>query len=398
MAGKRGRSRKKDESPEIKSPEGGGCSQVFQQQETMASTGRGKVTRVKLEPKQGAVTSLQSTLPGFALSDTSPSHHRYQTRNYLKAVIGQCKFMTTTPRSPVRHVKVLYPSCASGDFPSHLITGISHETKVKVDDSVHAELKHQSTLTNYGALGVVNKADAVFTANATEPETRSGQSGAHPAKSMSLNLTRIAALMNDSSSDADEVGSRPGCLSVIVDGYRVKEEAIPVLQKIFLKYGDIAMNSSFSSVTFSSSLLEFVCDIYKKLEETDFLSITPKEIQSMLAEVRDLEAAKIDVGWLSRRLNDISQAKQLLQDSCKLKEAKTRNLVVMETNKKELGELKEELAACIATCRVLQERIRKKEDEFGIARSENEIIMQNFADLKAKVNSFLKKSLVHDLL
>ncbi|KAK6795858.1 hypothetical protein RDI58_009313 [Solanum bulbocastanum] len=118
----------------------------------------------------------------------------------------------------------------------------------------------------------------------------------------------------------------------------------------------------------------------------------------MLAEARDLEAAKIDVGWLSRRLNDISQAKQLLQDSCKLKEAKTRNLVVMETNKKELEELKEELAACIATCCVLQQRIHNKEDEFGIALSENEKIMQNFAALKSKVNSFLKKSLVNDLL
>ncbi|WMV08103.1 hypothetical protein MTR67_001488, partial [Solanum verrucosum] len=275
--------------------------------------------------------------------------------------------------------------------------------------------EHQSILTNCGVLGVenqkqgqhaqtpplpevvvennatVSKADVVLNAKATEAETRSSQNGVLPTKSMSLNLTRIAALMNDYPSDADDVESRPGHMSVMVDKYRVKEEAAPVLQKIFLKYGDIAMNSSFSSVNFSSSLLEFVCDICKKLEETDFLSITSKEIQSMLAEARDLEAARIDVEWLSRRLNDISQAKQPLQDSCKLKETKTRNLVVMETNKKELEELKEE-------CRVLQQRIHNKEDEFGIARSENEKITQNFAALKSKVNSFLKKSLAHDLL
>lgn len=288
---------------------------------------------------------------------------------------------------------------------------------------MHAELNHHSILSNHGTLDVENqqpgqhtetasfpevvaennatqsKADMVLNANATEPESGSSQSGAHPTKTMSLNLTRMAALMNDYSSDADEVGSQPAHLSVVVNGYRVKEEAAPVLQKIFLKYGDIAKNSSFSSVNISSSLLELVCDIYKKLEETDnFRSINPKELQSMLDEVRDLESANLDVGWLSQRLNDISQAKQLVKDSRKLKEAKTRNLAVMETSKKELEEMKEEWAACVATCHVLQERIRKKEDEFGIARCENEMIMQQFEDSKAKVNDFLKKSLVHDLL
>ncbi|XP_060206603.1 MATH domain and coiled-coil domain-containing protein At3g29580-like [Lycium barbarum] len=208
---------------------------------------------------------------------------------------------------------------------------------------------------------------------------------------MSLNITRIVALMNDHSSDADEVESRPGQLSVMVNGYSVKEEVAPLLEKIFLKHGDIARNSSFTSVKLSSSLLELVCDIYNKLEATDLPSITSTELQSMLAEIRDLESAKIDVGWLHRRLNDICQAKQLGKDYCKLKEAKTKNLEVMEAKKKELDELKEELAA-------LQGRIREREDELGIAHREDERIMQRFADSKAKVSGFLKKSLVHDLV
>ncbi|KAL3343684.1 hypothetical protein AABB24_027288, partial [Solanum stoloniferum] len=325
-----------------------------QQQEAVASRRSGRVLRMKQEPQQ----ALLLPPPGFAPSDALPSHPRYQTRKSLRAILGQWESITTTPRSPIRHVKASYPSCATSDLPAHLTTGISKAIKEMLDDFVPTELEHQSILTNCGVLGVenqkqgqhaqtppfpevvveinatVSKVDVVLNANATEVETRSNQIGVLPAKSISLNLTRIAALMNDYPSDADEVESRPGHMSVMVDRYRVKEEAAPVLQKIFLKYGDIAMNSSFSSVNFSSSLLEFVCDIYKKLEETDFLSITSKEIQSMLAEARDLEVAKIDVGWLSRRLNDISQAKQLLQDSCKLKEAKTRNLVVMETNRK----------------------------------------------------------------
>ncbi|KAH0687586.1 hypothetical protein KY290_019193 [Solanum tuberosum] len=286
-------------------------------------------------------------------------------------------------------------------------------TKGRVVESAHAGHKHQSVLTNRGVLDVedqklgqhtqtapsfpevvdeknttLRKTDVVSNANATKPETRSDPL---PTKSMSLNFTRVAALMTDYSSYADKVESKPGHLSVMVDGYRVKEEAAPILQKIFLKYGDIAMNSSFSSVTFSSSLLEFVCDIYNKLEATDFLSITSTELQFMIAEVKDLESVKVDVGWLHRRLNDISQAKQLVQDSCILNEAKTRNLVAMETNKKELEGLKEELAT-------LQERIHKKEVELGIAHYENEKIMHRFADSKAKLNSYLKKSLVHDLL
>ncbi|XP_016438003.1 uncharacterized protein LOC107763994 [Nicotiana tabacum] len=476
--GKRGR-RRRDEAQEITRPEQGETyRQYSQQQQTRAPPiGSERVKMMKLEARLNAASSLQAALsppPGFAPSDTSSPNPRYQTRNYLKAVLSQCKFMTATSRSAVRHVKASYSSIATCDFPAHPITGISHATNEKVDDSVHAELNHHSILSNHGTLDVENqqpgqhtekapfpevvvennatqskadvvldanaelnhhsilsnhgtldvenqqpgqhtetapfpevvaennakqsKGDMVLNANATEPESRSNQSGAHPTKTMSLNLTRMAALMNDYSSDADEVGSQPAHLSVVVNGYRVKEEAAPVLQKIFLKYGDIAKNSSFSSVNISSSLLELFCDIYKKLEETDFRSINPKELQSMLDEVRDLESANIDVGWLSRRLNDISQAKQLVKDSRKLKEAKTRNLAVMETSKKELEEMKEEWAACVATCHVLQERIRKKEDEFGIARCENEMIMQQFEDSKAKVNDFLKKSLVHDLL
>ncbi|XP_059300265.1 uncharacterized protein LOC132052648 [Lycium ferocissimum] len=214
---------------------------------------------------------------------------------------------------------------------------------------------------------------------------------------MSLNLTKVAALMNDYSSD--EVESRPGDLSVMVDRYTVKKEAAPVLEKIFHKYGGIAWNSSFTSVNFCSSLLELVCDIYNRLEETNLQSITSTKLQSMLDQVRDLESVKLDVWWLHRRLNDISEAKQLGKDSCKLKETKTRNLVVMEINKKRLEELNKELAACnIATYHALQERILKTEDEFRIARSENEKIMQDFAHLKANVKGFLMKSLVHDLL
>ncbi|KAM3267994.1 hypothetical protein P3S67_031979 [Capsicum chacoense] len=434
--GKR-RTTRKDQTPKNASVEGPHF-QESEQQEAMASASlRSGRVRMKQEPKLAAASALPSAPPGFAPSNTSPSHRRNQTRKSLRAMLGRCESITVTPRSPIRHVKSSYPSRATGDFPAHLTTGTSVATeekskanatepeikcdqsgelptKRKVVDSSHSGLKHQSVLTNRAVVGTqtvpsipevvaekyatLKKADVVSNSNATEPEIGSDQSDAHPTKSMSLNLTKIAALMTDYSSDADEVESRPGHLSVAVGRYRVKEEAAPVLQKIFFKYGDIAMNCSFSSMIFSSSLLEFVCDVCKKLEETDFLSITLKEIRSMLAEVRDLESAKIDIGWLSRRLNEISQAKQLLRDSCKLKEAKARSLVVMETNKKDLEELKGELAACIASCRVLQERIRMKEDEFGIARSENEKIMQNFADLKAKVNSFLKKSLLHDLI
>ncbi|XP_060196864.1 uncharacterized protein LOC132626127 [Lycium barbarum] len=209
--------------------------------------------------------------------------------------MDQYKFRTTTPRSPVRTVKASQSSITTHDFPAHLISGISKAKKEKVDDSMH-----QSILTNHGALGVgnqkqeqhiqtapsypevvvennatVSKADVVFNANATKSETRSEQSGAGPTKSMSLNLTKVAALMNDySSDDADEVESRPGDLSVMVDRYTVKKEAAPVLEKIFHKYGDIARNSSFTSVNFCSSLLELVCDIYNRLEETNLQSIT----------------------------------------------------------------------------------------------------------------------------
>ncbi|KAJ8553365.1 hypothetical protein K7X08_024043 [Anisodus acutangulus] len=179
----------------------------------------------------------------------------------LRAALNRCKPITVTPRSPVRHVKASYPSSATRDIPAQTTPSFPEvaventatvskadvvlnanateletrcdesgalKTKEKVVDSVHPEPKHQSVPTNHSVL---------------EPETRSGQSGVLPTKSMSLNLTKMVALMNGySSDDADEVESRHGHLSFMVGKYRVKKEASPLLEKIFHKYGVIALS------------------------------------------------------------------------------------------------------------------------------------------------------------
>ncbi|XP_060210320.1 uncharacterized protein LOC132637214 [Lycium barbarum] len=64
-------------------------------------------TSPDLNPPPPTTASPPLATQGFAPSKASPSRPRYQTRTSLRAALGRCKSITVTPRSPVRHVKML---------------------------------------------------------------------------------------------------------------------------------------------------------------------------------------------------------------------------------------------------------------------------------------------------
>ncbi|KAA8531926.1 hypothetical protein F0562_006357 [Nyssa sinensis] len=64
-----------------------------------------------------------------------------------------------------------------------------------------------------------------------------------PSLSHSLNLTEMAEILDDDSSDPDEVASALDSALVTVNGYRVKPELAPLLRAVFLKHNDISFKS-----------------------------------------------------------------------------------------------------------------------------------------------------------
>ncbi|GLT44584.1 hypothetical protein SLA2020_184700 [Shorea laevis] len=125
-----------------------------------------------------------------------------------------------------------------------------------------------------------------------------------------------------------------GCDSV--SEYRVKAELAPILKAVFLKHGNIVANSSLNSMQCLSSLLEVVCGIIQSLKAVKFEELTEVELESMITSVRDLESLKVEVGWLGKRLDEITEALPLAKHCSSLKEERSKNLQDIEKMEKEV--------------------------------------------------------------
>lgn len=131
---------------------------------------------------------------------------------------------------------------------------------------------------------------------------------------------------------------------ILVQGYEVKASTAPILTAIFAKYGDIAANCQCKSMSVRASLLEIACDIVHRLQSTD-IPLTLSEIKVIQNEVKDLEATKLKVSWLSQPLAKIYEVEKIVQMRSMLKSAKANSLLVIKAATRELEEALVELAA-----------------------------------------------------
>lgn len=165
-----------------------------------------------------------------------------------------------------------------------------------------------------------------------------------------------------------EVMSESGDPMIDVLGYRVKKEMAPLLEAIFNKYGDIARESTFSMES-RTCLLELVCSIYKRLEASRFMQLTPLELDSMLGQIGDLKLVRVDVGWLHKRLDRISKAREMYDGVSTLEGFKARSVAVISEKERAVRVCEEELRACMADAIKLQERLQREKDELAAART-----------------------------
>ena len=108
---------------------------------------------------------------------------------------------------------------------------------------------------------------------------------------------------HDSSDHAVEARS----ITVDVGGYRVKAANAPILTSIIARCGDIAANCMLTSATVGASVLEVICDIVKRLQSSN-AAHTISHLKAMETELRDAEAARIEVSWLQLFLTKFREA------------------------------------------------------------------------------------------
>ncbi|GKU99232.1 hypothetical protein SLEP1_g12105 [Rubroshorea leprosula] len=156
------------------------------------------------------------------------------------------------------------------------------------------------------------------------------------SQSHNLGLTEIVNTFADAAAGEEVESSAFKSALVPVLGYRVKEATAQILNGILQKHGDIAGDCTITTVESRSLLLEKLCDIMQELEHKKFSDVTKVEIENILTWIKALEGFKLDVGWLKKRLEDILEAKGVIQVYESLKEKKAEKCKSIQESKRAL--------------------------------------------------------------
>ncbi|TKY60201.1 Phospholipase protein [Spatholobus suberectus] len=225
-----------------------------------------------------------------------------------------------------------------------------------------------------------------------------------PSSFFSFNLTEK---VNMGDNEGDEVNSARqsspmDIVEVEVEGYQVRSELESTVRKILSKHGDIFKNCTVSSMILRSMLLEMLCDIISDLQDKDLHKITEDELHSIIGLVNEIKTTKVNIEWLHLTLEEILEAKQILNQSAILKEKKCINKKIIENVKRELEECEAKKNALVAKFQAKFQSLCDKETagKETQARAEDECakISETITYAKTKVRCFFKCSLADGLL
>ncbi|KAJ7967144.1 Phospholipase-like [Quillaja saponaria] len=197
---------------------------------------------------------------------------------------------------------------------------------------------------------------------------------------------------------------RKGTESVIsesrvpVGKYYVRESLASVLRSVFDKYGDIAENCRLESIAMRSCYLECVCYVVQELQSASIMLLTKSKVKELLAILKDVESAQINVAWLHSTLTKIAENTELNTEHRMMEVAKADCDCVVESTRKELESELENLAQKekeVAVAKALIDERKGRLMELELKSSE---LSKNMLSIKSKVDALDCKSLLAELL
>ncbi|KAM7256602.1 hypothetical protein ACFE04_012343 [Oxalis oulophora] len=217
-------------------------------------------------------------------------------------------------------------------------------------------------------------------------------------KSMNFSFSGIGQTSASVESDDDEIQSVISDSCVPVGKYHVRPSAASILQSIIDKHGDIAVNCHLQSVSMRAYYLECLCSVVQELQSTPMTQLTKGKVKEMLAVLKDVEFAKIDVTWLRSILNQVSGDIELLNQHRTLETAKEQCNLVLESTKKELESRLEDLAEKeqgFNEAKALMEETKARLDKLQL---ESLQLNNTLTSVKSKVETYKGKSAGDGLL
>ncbi|CAA0823519.1 Unknown protein [Striga hermonthica] len=271
--------------------------------------------------------------------------------------------------------------------PQHYLTD---NTKTNTDHSISAASIDCSALHNskHSSIDV----DKFILANELSIKEKGSQEKS-TASNHSFNVTEFARRLHEDAEDdpEEEVESciEPGF--ELVRGHKVRTETVPLVKSIFERHGDITSGSHMESPISISNSLEQLCGVCARLQRARFVELRGIELESMLADVRDVERAGLRVVWLRERLEFISRACTDYNQYIRLKE-------LVKEYDVSIGGLEKELNTCRQQHLEMGRKITCLEDELAAKRERSEMVRSAVVSTSSRVKSLVNQNLVDGLL
>ena len=186
--------------------------------------------------------------------------------------------------------------------------------------------------------------------------------------------------------------------SVSVGKYHVRASISSILQSIISRYGDIAANCKLESNSMRAYYLECLCSVVQELQSTSLMQMTKAKVKEMMAVLKDVESAQIDVDWLRNILNEISEAIEFGTQHQTIDAAKANCVNLLESTKKELESQMNELALKEKEVAGLKESVAKTKAHLSDLELESNRLEQFIQATQSKVTKFSQKSLADEIL
>ncbi|XP_044508754.1 uncharacterized protein LOC123227705 isoform X2 [Mangifera indica] len=210
-------------------------------------------------------------------------------------------------------------------------------------------------------------------------------------ESRNFGFLDINDVEKDSDDDDAESVISDSCVSV--GKYHVKASVSSILQTILDRYGDIAANCQLKSNSMRAYYLECLCAVVQELQATSFMQITKAKVKEMLAVVKDVESAQIDVDWLRNILNDISEAIELTARHETIERAKVTCDNLLVSTRKELESQMKDLALKEEEYEAAKAGVAETKTHLLELESESAELEKTIESTRSKVEKFKRKSL-----
>ncbi|XP_019428190.1 PREDICTED: uncharacterized protein LOC109336197 isoform X2 [Lupinus angustifolius] len=214
--------------------------------------------------------------------------------------------------------------------------------------------------------------------------------------SMDFNSSDIS---NDNDeSDGEETGSMVSETRVPVGSYHVKESFVPILMSIFNKHGDIGASCHLESVVMRSYYIECVCFVVQELQSTSIVHLTKSNVKELLAILKDVESAQLNVAWLRSILDRIAENIDFINQHQAAEVAKANYDQETEQLRKVLDSELESLAQKeqeVTDTKTRIEEIKERLDQLALKTSD---LDKNMLSIKSKVDNLDSKSILNELL